>query len=65
MRKIGFSLLFAAVGFLLVAPRAVAQLSYSSGQSVSPAFEGWEPESSEWFLRHILRLYERQLGRGA
>ncbi len=46
MRKIGFSLLFAAVGFLLVAPRAVAQLSYSSGQSVSPAFEGWEPEAN-------------------
>jgi hypothetical protein len=36
-------LLLAALSLPVVAPRAVAQLSYSSGQSVSPAFEGWEP----------------------
>ena len=57
-------LLLAAVSLPVVAPRAVAQLSYSSGQSVSPAFEGWEPNpdgSYDIFFGYMNDNWEEQL----
>ena len=39
-RRVRLALVAAAV--LLIGPGASAQLSYSSGQSVSPAYEGWQ-----------------------
>ena len=42
MRRVGFALLM-LVAVVSAASRPAAQsLSYSRGQNVSPAFEGWE-----------------------
>jgi hypothetical protein len=46
------ALLPAALGFVLAGQSASAQLSYSSGQTVSPAYEGWEKDAAgnEYFV---------------
>lgn len=44
-----FKLTLAAAAFLLAGSVANAQLSYSSGQPVSPAFEGWDQNADGSF----------------
>jgi hypothetical protein len=57
--------LFAALAFLLAAPRAGAQsLSYTKGQNVSPAYEGWEEaaDGTKYFLfGYMNRNWEEEL----
>jgi hypothetical protein len=57
--------LLAACAFLLCAPHAGAQsLSYTKGQNVSPAFEGWEeaPDGTKYFLfGYMNRNWEEEL----
>jgi hypothetical protein len=41
MTKESASLRIATIAIMLICQKAGAQLSYSSGQSVYPAYEGW------------------------
>src|SRR6185436_662107 len=55
----------AAIGLLLAAPLAGAQsLTYSKGQNISPAYEGWEqtPDGTKYFLfGYMNRNWEEEM----
>jgi hypothetical protein len=63
--KIASALVLGAVWFVLTPPLAQAQsLSYTKGQNVSPAFEGWEEaaDGSKYFLfGYMNRNWEEEL----
>jgi hypothetical protein len=57
-------LLPAALGIVLASQGTSAQLSYSSGQNVSPAYEGWEKDAAgnQYFLfGYMNRNWEEQV----
>jgi hypothetical protein len=63
--KIASALVLAALSFVLTPERATAQsLSYTKGQNVSPAYEGWEEaaDGSKYFLfGYMNRNWEEEL----
>ena len=63
--KHGFRLSLSAVALLLACSGASAQsLTYSSGQTVAPAYEGWEqaPDGTKYFLfGYMNRNWEEEL----
>lgn len=63
--RIASALVLGAVSFVLTPPLAHAQsLSYTKGQNVSPAFEGWEEaaDGSKYFLfGYMNRNWEEEL----
>src|SRR6476660_1983189 len=63
--KIASALVLAAVWFVLTPPLARAQsLSYTKGQNVSPAYEGWEQaaDGTKYFLfGYMNRNWEEEL----
>lgn len=63
--KTGLRLLFGVVALLVACSGAFAQsLTYSSGQTVAPAYEGWEqaPDGTKYFLfGYMNRNWEEEL----
>jgi hypothetical protein len=64
MRTIGFALLAAAAALAAVSPARAQSLTYTGGQNVAPAYEGWEEDAdgTKYFVfGYMNRNWEEEL----